>query len=143
MIRILFYNFVTVNSQHNFKLCLKLYFNKIILNINNSFLNFLSRKFLSYKNNYFNWILFKNKYIKIKEFIMNKYTNENKQTIRKIKLWIPLILALIYIVVPIDLVPDFIPIVGWREDTLFIIVGITAILIMFILAILTFKIITK
>ena len=74
---------------------------------------------------------------------MNKYTNENKQTIRKIKLWIPLILALIYIVVPIDLVPDFIPIVGWREDTLFIIVGITAILIMFILAILIFKIITK
>ena len=32
-------------------------------------------------------------------------------------------MALIYTVSPIDLVPDFIPIVGWLEDALLVIVG--------------------
>lgn len=53
---------------------------------------------------------------------MSKY-NENQPASQGIKPWIPLILALIYTVSPIDLVPDFIPIVGWFEDALLVIVG--------------------
>lgn len=53
---------------------------------------------------------------------MSEY-NENQPASQGIKLWIPLILALIYTVSPIDLVPDFIPIVGWLEDALLVIVG--------------------
>ena len=53
---------------------------------------------------------------------MSEY-NENQPASRGIKPWIPLILALIYTVSPIDLVPDFIPIVGWFEDALLLIVG--------------------
>ena len=52
----------------------------------------------------------------------NEY-NENQPASKGIKPWIPLILALIYTVSPIDLVPDFIPIVGWFEDALLVIVG--------------------
>ena len=48
---------------------------------------------------------------------------ENQAASQGIKPWIPLILALIYTVSPIDLVPDFIPIVGWFEDALLVIVG--------------------
>ena len=48
---------------------------------------------------------------------------ENQPASQGIKPWIPLILALIYTVSPIDLVPDFIPIVGWFEDALLVIVG--------------------
>ena len=53
---------------------------------------------------------------------MSEY-NENQPASQGIKPWIPLILALIYTVSPIDLVPDFIPIVGWFEDALLVIVG--------------------
>ena len=49
--------------------------------------------------------------------------NENQPASQGIKPWIPLILALIYTVSPIDLVPDFIPIVGWLEDALLLLVG--------------------
>ncbi|WP_302272630.1 YkvA family protein [Brachyspira aalborgi] len=49
--------------------------------------------------------------------------NENQPASQGIKPWIPLILALIYTVSPIDLVPDFIPIVGWFEDALLVIVS--------------------
>ena len=53
---------------------------------------------------------------------MSEY-NENQPASQGIKPWIPLILALIYTVSPIDLVPGFIPIVGWFEDALLVIVG--------------------
>ncbi|CCY75932.1 DUF1232 domain-containing protein [Brachyspira aalborgi] len=53
---------------------------------------------------------------------MSEY-NENQPASQGIKPWIPLILALIYTVSPIDLIPDFIPIVGWFEDALLVIVG--------------------
>ena len=53
---------------------------------------------------------------------MSEY-NENQPASQGIKPWIPLILALIYTVSPIDLVPEFIPIVGWFEDALLVIVG--------------------
>ena len=53
---------------------------------------------------------------------MSEY-NENQPASQGIKPWIPLILALMYTVSPIDLVPDFIPIVGWLEDALLVIVG--------------------
>ncbi|MEI0529361.1 DUF1232 domain-containing protein [Brachyspira intermedia] len=49
--------------------------------------------------------------------------NSNKPAQSGILPWIPLILALIYTVSPVDLVPDVIPIVGWFEDALFLIVG--------------------
>ena len=48
---------------------------------------------------------------------MSEYNNENKPASQGIKPWIPLILALIYTVSPIDLIPDFIPIVGWLESS--------------------------
>lgn len=54
---------------------------------------------------------------------MNEYDNENQPSTWGIKPWIPLILALIYMVSPIYLVPDFIPVVGWLEDALFVVVG--------------------
>ena len=55
---------------------------------------------------------------------MSEYKEyDNKPASQGIKPWIPLILALIYTISPIDLVPDFIPIVGWFEDALFVIVG--------------------
>ncbi|WP_432632823.1 YkvA family protein [Brachyspira sp.] len=55
---------------------------------------------------------------------MSEYKEyDNKPASQGIKPWIPLILALIYTISPIDLVPDFIPIVGWLEDALFVIVG--------------------
>lgn len=37
--------------------------------------------------------------------------------------WIPLILAIVYTVSPADLVPDVLPVVGWFEDALLLIVG--------------------
>lgn len=49
--------------------------------------------------------------------------NKNQPTQRGIKPWIPLILSLIYTISPIDLVLDFIPIVGWFEDASFLLVG--------------------
>lgn len=57
---------------------------------------------------------------------MNDYNNyddnSNKPAQSGITPWIPLILALIYTVSPVDLVPDVIPIVGWFEDALLLIV---------------------
>ncbi|WP_157150464.1 DUF1232 domain-containing protein [Brachyspira sp. SAP_772] len=52
---------------------------------------------------------------------MSEYTNKPAQY--KITPWIPLILAIIYTVSPVDLVPDVVPVVGWLEDALFLIVG--------------------
>ena len=55
---------------------------------------------------------------------MSEYKEyDNKPVSQGIKPWIPLILALLYTISPVDLVPDFIPIVGWFEDALFVIVG--------------------
>ncbi len=55
---------------------------------------------------------------------MSEYKEyDNKPASQGIKTWIPLILALVYTISPVDLVPDFIPIVGWFEDALFVIVG--------------------
>ncbi|MBW5396768.1 DUF1232 domain-containing protein [Brachyspira pilosicoli] len=50
---------------------------------------------------------------------MSEYT-KNKSGI---KAWLPLILAVIYTISPVDLVPDTLPIAGWLEDILFLIVG--------------------
>lgn len=55
---------------------------------------------------------------------MSEYKEyDNKPASQGIKPWIPLILALLYTISPVDLVPDFIPIVGWFEDALLLIVG--------------------
>ena len=47
----------------------------------------------------------------------------NINTSSGIKAWIPLILAVIYAISPIDFVPDTIPIAGWFEDALFVVVA--------------------
>lgn len=49
--------------------------------------------------------------------------NSNKPAQSGITPWIPLILAIIYTVSPVDLVPDVLPVVGWFEDALLLIVG--------------------
>ncbi|WP_157152976.1 DUF1232 domain-containing protein [Brachyspira murdochii] len=53
----------------------------------------------------------------------NNTNNENKPAQSGIMPWIPLILAAIYAVSPIDLVTDVIPVLGWFEDALFLLVG--------------------
>ena len=54
----------------------------------------------------------------------NEYNNNsNKPAQSGIVPWIPLILALIYTVSPVDLVPDVLPVLGWFEDALFLLVG--------------------
>ncbi|PTY40845.1 YkvA family protein [Brachyspira hampsonii] len=57
----------------------------------------------------------------------NEYNNYNddsgKPAQSGIVPWIPLILAIIYTVSPVDFVPDVIPVVGWFEDALFLLVG--------------------
>ena len=52
---------------------------------------------------------------------MSEYTNKPAKS--GIRPWIPLILAIIYTISPVDLVPDALPIAGWLEDALFLIVG--------------------
>ncbi len=47
----------------------------------------------------------------------------NTNTSIGIKPWIPLILAVLYAISPIDFVPDTIPIAGWFEDALFVVVA--------------------
>ena len=55
----------------------------------------------------------------------NEYnTNSKKPAQSGIIPWIPLILAVIYTVSPVDLVPDVLPIIGWFEDALFVLVGL-------------------
>lgn len=54
---------------------------------------------------------------------MSDYNDNNKPAQSGMAPWIPLILAIIYTVSPVDLVPDMIPIVGWFEDALLLIVG--------------------
>ena len=93
---------------------------------------------------------------------MSEY-NENQPASQGIKPWIPLILALIYTVSLIDLVPDFIPIVGGLNGiqngvleansslrTLIkylkwglLIIGGIAILIVVLLVVLVFKVVSK
>ena len=57
----------------------------------------------------------------------NNYDDNSNQTSKPaqsgILPWIPLILAAVYAVSPVDLVPDALPIAGWLEDALFLIVG--------------------
>ena len=53
----------------------------------------------------------------------NNSNNSNKPAQSGIVPWIPLILAAIYTISPVDLVSDVIPIVGWFEDALLLIVG--------------------
>lgn len=53
----------------------------------------------------------------------NEYNNSNKPAQSGILPWIPLILALIYTVSPVDLVPDVLPVLGWFEDALLLVVG--------------------
>lgn len=56
--------------------------------------------------------------------IVNDVPNKNNNnSFNSIVNWIPFILALIYTVSPIDLIPDVIPVAGWGEDILFLIVS--------------------
>lgn len=62
---------------------------------------------------------------------MSEYNNYNDNSSQPSKPaqsgimpWIPLILAIVYTVSPVDLVPDVLPVVGWFEDALLLIVGV-------------------
>ncbi|MEI0701132.1 YkvA family protein [Brachyspira intermedia] len=56
------------------------------------------------------------------EIVNNDEPNQNK-SLNSILSWIPFILALIYTVSPVDFIPDVIPIAGWGEDAMFLIVS--------------------
>ena len=56
------------------------------------------------------------------EIVNNDEHNQNK-SLNSILSWIPFILALIYTVSPVDFIPDVIPIAGWGEDAMFLILS--------------------
>ena len=56
------------------------------------------------------------------EIVNNNEPNQNK-SLNSILSWIPFILALIYTVSPVDFIPDVIPVAGWGEDAMFLIVS--------------------
>ncbi|WP_416487597.1 YkvA family protein [Brachyspira hyodysenteriae] len=56
------------------------------------------------------------------EIVNNDDTDKNK-SLNSILSWIPFILALIYTISPVDFIPDVIPVAGWGEDALFLIVS--------------------
>lgn len=65
-----------------------------------------------------------NKPIKKDEVRVHKEDSDTDKKKRSgIKHWIPLILAVLYTISPADLVPDVIPVAGWFEDALFLVVG--------------------
>lgn len=43
-------------------------------------------------------------------------------TADKIKAWLPFAFAIVYAILPVDIIPD-VPVVGWFDDALFTIVG--------------------
>ncbi|CRF32671.1 Conserved hypothetical membrane protein [Brachyspira suanatina] len=56
------------------------------------------------------------------EIVNNDEPDKNK-SLNSILSWIPFVLALIYTVSPVDFIPDVIPIAGWGEDAMFLIVS--------------------
>ncbi|AEM21807.1 hypothetical protein Bint_1186 [Brachyspira intermedia PWS/A] len=56
------------------------------------------------------------------EIVNNDEPYKNK-SLNSILSWIPFILALIYTISPVDFIPDVIPIAGWGEDAMFLIVS--------------------
>ncbi|WP_297244866.1 YkvA family protein [uncultured Brachyspira sp.] len=56
------------------------------------------------------------------EIVNNNESDKNK-SLNSILSWIPFILALIYTVSPVDFIPDVIPVAGWGEDAMFLIVS--------------------
>ena len=56
------------------------------------------------------------------EIVNNNEPNKNK-SLNSILSWVPFILALIYTISPVDFVPDVIPVAGWGEDAMFLIVS--------------------
>lgn len=56
------------------------------------------------------------------EIVNNNEPNKNK-SLNSILSWVPFILALIYTISPVDFVPDVIPVAGWGEDVMFLIVS--------------------
>lgn len=56
------------------------------------------------------------------EIVNNNEPNKNK-SLNSILSWVPFILALIYTISPVDFVPDVIPVAGWGEYVMFLIVS--------------------
>lgn len=56
------------------------------------------------------------------EIVNNDEPYKNK-SLNSILSWIPFILALIYTISPVDFIPDVIPVAGWGEDAMFLIVS--------------------
>ena len=55
-------------------------------------------------------------------------TKTKKETPEKKKLklfdWILLVLAIVYTVIPVDLIPDILPILGWSDDAIALLVAV-------------------
>ena len=43
----------------------------------------------------------------------------------KLNIWIGAIIALIYVLIPVDISPDAVPILGWIDDVIAILLAIT------------------
>ncbi|MFN2260436.1 MAG: YkvA family protein [Psychroflexus sp.] len=54
-----------------------------------------------------------------------EYSEKNGMTIID---WITTVLSAVYVVSPVDLIPDAIPVVGWMDDVLVAITGISTVI---------------
>ncbi len=50
-------------------------------------------------------------------------STQSAQPTSKIKAWLPLIIAVAYALFPIDIIPDQVPVLGYFEDVLFVIIA--------------------
>lgn len=48
-----------------------------------------------------------------------------KGTKYKLNIWIGALVALIYVLIPIDISPDVVPVVGWIDDIIAILLAVT------------------
>ncbi len=56
--------------------------------------------------------------------VLQPDTKSGRRSINKFWFWLIIILAILYVISPIDLLPDVIPVVGWIDD---VVVALTAI----------------
>ena len=48
-----------------------------------------------------------------------------KATKYKLNIWIGAVIALIYVLIPVDISPDVVPVVGWIDDIIAILLAVT------------------
>lgn len=47
-----------------------------------------------------------------------------KKTKYKLNIWIGAIIALIYVLIPVDISPDIVPVIGWIDDVIVVLLAI-------------------